>query len=143
MYTNAAGPAGLTRAIAARGGQPYSSLPTASAFTRSVSGTCACGVTARRGNDLLAVLHDMTLRRGDAVMTEAGFRIFAGNPAAAHTTRDFPPLARAPDVSSAVRGTLRGLEIASLSALPHDTFVALEAPQQMSAATTPGFQALN
>ncbi len=42
----------------------------------------------------VSILEDTTLRRGDAVMTEKGMRIFVGSSAGPHTREDFVDLAR-------------------------------------------------
>ena len=92
----------------------------------------------------MAVLRDMTLRRGDAVMTAAGFRVFGGDKDSQHGPDDFRSLARSRDIGPHLRGTLHALEVASLAAVPRETFVALDAPpQRTSALPLPGFHAVN
>ena len=79
-------------------------------------------------------------------MTSTGFRIFAGLRDSVHNPKDFRPLARSPEIGNKMRGALHKLEVASLAATSHDTFLALDAPpplQRMSAARVSGFQALN
>ena len=43
---------------------------------------------------VVSILDDTTLRRGDAVMTEKGMRIFVGLPTRPHTDGDFVDLAK-------------------------------------------------
>ena len=144
VYVGSQGSDKIADATALRDGRRYSALPTALAYTRVVNHACTCKGPATPGTDLMAILHDMTLRRGDAVMTAAGFRIFGGPKEAVHTARDFHPLARSHDIDRRLRGTLRTLEVASLAGVSHDTFVALDAPgRAASAATVSGFVALN
>ena len=42
----------------------------------------------------VAIFEDRTLRRGDAVMTAKGMRIFVGSNAGPHTSEDFVDLAK-------------------------------------------------
>ena len=144
LYLGASSADGIATATAARDGRSYSSLPTALAYTRTVSNSCTCGAPKSASGDLMAVLRDMTLRRGDAVMTRAGFRIFAGLNDGPHKPTDFRPLARSREIGNKLRGTLQKLEVASLAASSRDAFVALDAPpQRLSETRVPGFQALN
>ena len=144
VYVGSRGSDKIADATALRDGRRYSALPTALAYTRLVNHACTCSGPAAPGTDLMAILHDMTLRRGDAVMTAGGFRIFGGPKEAVHTARDFHPLARSHDIDRRLRGTLRTLEVASLAGVSHDTFVALDAPRRAaSAVPVSGFVALN
>lgn len=68
----------------------------------------------KSGEDPYAYLmHDKTLRPGDAVMTPNGIRIFEGPVAARHGPNDFAPLAAAKNVESKNR-----TELAQVDARP-------------------------
>jgi hypothetical protein len=52
------------------------------------------------------IMHDKTLRPGDAIVTEKGVRIFEGEKSADHDIDDFVRVAEAPKMSQELRGTL-------------------------------------
>ena len=58
----------------------------------------------------VSIFEDRTLRRGDAVMTANGIRIFAGSSSWPYTAGDFVPLASAKDVSKENVAVLASLD---------------------------------
>jgi hypothetical protein len=71
--------------------------------------TCSC----HREVIAASPLRDLTLRRGDAVMTPAGFMVFNGAEGVPHGAGDFAALAKA-TLPAAERGALQALERVSL-----------------------------
>ncbi len=57
-----------------------------------------------------ALLHDVTLRQGDTVMTDQGVRVFEGGGGCPHKNSEFLALADARDVSRTKRGALLAIE---------------------------------
>ena len=72
--------------------------------------TCTC----HRDVVAYAPLRDATLKRGDAVMTPAGFMVFRGAEAASHGPGDFTALGGA-GLAAGTRGALQAMERASLT----------------------------
>lgn len=93
-------------------GKRYSALPVAKRYQTSFESTCTCrrDTVASRANELL---HDATLRKGDVVMTAAGFRVYQGDGYGPNEPKDFVALSRARDVSKAQRAALAAMERAS------------------------------
>ena len=88
-------------------GAPYSALPVALRYQSVSDNTCVCH---RRYSPVSAsLLNDPTLRRGDAVVTEAGVLVFQGAQGAQHGRRDFTALASA-RLPSAQKAQLLALE---------------------------------
>ncbi len=76
-------------------GQRYSELPAAFRYSKVHDATCSCG-RHRQGQDtFLALMKDLTLRRGDAVMTEKGVLVFNGMEGGMHRPADFVTLSKA------------------------------------------------
>ena len=96
-------------AISAKG-QLYTALPVSLRYRNASDNTCAC----HRDVVAYAPLRDATLRRGDALMTSAGFMVFRGAEGAAHTPRDFAALGQA-KLPSSQRGALQAIERVSLA----------------------------
>ena len=63
--------------IDAKSGRNYSQMPTAFHYTTFLQDACTCH--PREGNRISSLLHDFTLRRGDAIMTKSGVRVFHGS----------------------------------------------------------------
>lgn len=73
----------------------------------------------KSGEDPVAyLLHDATLRPGDAVMTRDGIRIFQGPVSSHHVWADFAPLATATHVDSSARATLAQVDVREGETLP-------------------------
>ncbi len=97
-------------------GERYSALPVSLRYRSTLENTCTCHrdpVTA------VSPLGDTTLRRGDAVMTPAGFLVFRGAEGGAHNVRDFAALNVA-SMSKDQRNTLQGLDRVSVVS-PHSS----------------------
>ncbi len=73
-------------------GAPYSSLPVAGRFRSVVDKTCACHREKPDYAEML--LHDRTLRRGDAIMTPKGVVVYQGGAEVAAQRKDFVALAQ-------------------------------------------------
>ena len=91
------------------GGKPYTALPVALRYRATANDTCSC----HREVVAYAPLKDSTLKRGDAIMTPAGFMVFRGVEGAPHQAADFSALAAA-GLPSAARAPLQEMERASL-----------------------------
>lgn len=59
------------------GGRPYSKMPHALRYTKSLAATCTCHGTGGQAH-LVSLMKDFTMRRGDAVMTVNGVLVFNG-----------------------------------------------------------------
>ena len=90
-------------------GQPYTALPVSLRYRTTSDNTCSC----HRDAVAYAPLQDTSLRRGDAVMTPAGFVVFEGVEGAPHGAGDFAALAKAP-IETSQRVALLEMERASL-----------------------------
>ena len=75
-------------------GKRYTALPVAFRYRTKLDNTCSCGGNASVDQSL-ALLNDVTLRKGDSVMTPAGVRVFRGSRNAPYGRGDFTALAQA------------------------------------------------
>ncbi|MBY6243100.1 DUF2865 domain-containing protein [Methylosinus sp. Sm6] len=75
--------------------------------------SCACQSEAAQA-PTNALYRDPTLRRGDAVMTDRGVRIFRGAGRFPYTDADFRPLSQTPDVPAGMRRKLAALDRAAM-----------------------------
>ncbi len=107
-------PAGSDRIddAAAVSGERYAALPAASSYRTARDTACACRRADRRRQPYW---EDATLRRGDAVMTPLGFRVFRGEGGAPRSPADFATLAAA-SMPEARRAALGAIERADASA---------------------------
>ncbi len=96
-------------AVAVRDGASYDSLPVALRFTTKADRTCSCG----RGDLQTRILRDATLRQGDKVMTDEGFRLFRGGASPPFSPRDFNSIADAKGLSGRERSLLVAMERAA------------------------------
>ncbi len=116
-------------------GRPYTALPVSLRYRNTSDATCSC----HRDVVAYAPLRDATLRRGDAVMTPAGFMVFRGPEAASHRASDFTALGGA-GLAPQARGVLQQMERASLTPTHptlRDWLVAQARPPLQVAARTP------
>ena len=90
-------------------GKPYTALPVSLRYRVTSNDTCSC----HRDVVAYAPLKDSTLKRGDAIMTPAGFVVFRGVEGVAHQPGDFSALAAA-GLPQSARAPLQELERASL-----------------------------
>ena len=112
LYVLPNGSEALAEATEARSGRAYSQMPAAFHYTTFLEDSCSCH--PRGGGRLASLLHDFTLRRGDAVMTATGVKVFHGGHLP-YRPADFITLARSRDVASGRRATFHAIERASLS----------------------------
>ena len=97
-------------------GAPYTALPVALRSRKTLDNTCSCHRSSPRGYRI-ALLHDFTLRKGDAVMTPRGFMVFQGQKRLPFARRDFVSLKQAP-VQGDDRMALLAMERASAANPP-------------------------
>jgi hypothetical protein len=90
-------------------GRLYTALPVSLRYRGTSDNTCTC----HRDVVAYAPLRDPSLKRGDAVMTPAGFMVFRGAEAASHGPGDFTALGGA-GLAAGTRGALQAMERASL-----------------------------
>jgi hypothetical protein len=112
LYVMPSGGETMDEAVRVDTGQTYSALPDAFHYTTVLSETCSCH--AKSGSRIKSLLHDFTLRRGDAVMTGIGFKVFHGGAHYPFNRNDFIALSRSRDVHERDRANLNGIERASL-----------------------------
>ena len=102
----------IADAISVRTGQNYSKLPDAFHYTTVLNEACSCHPSA--GGPIKSLLHDFTLRRGDAVMTARGFKVFHGGAHYPFRRQDFVTLNQSRDIRNGARPTYKAIERASL-----------------------------
>jgi len=100
-------------AVAMRTGKPYRALPVALRYASTHDNTCTCRTDGLPGLQAVEINRDPTLRRGDPVMTDAGFRIFRGAARMPYRPRDFASLAQSRGVTSISHTILVAMERAS------------------------------
>ncbi len=111
LYVMPVGGDAMREAVRVGTGQTYSELPDAFHYASVLSDACSCHPPS--GNRITSILHDFTLRRGDAVMTGSGVQVFHGGAHYPFSRRDFMALARSPDVRQADRPVFHAIERAS------------------------------
>ena len=112
LYVLPSGAGSIDEAADVRSGNAYSELPDAFHYQTVLSDACSCH--AKSGGRIASLLHDFTLRRGDAVMTKHGFQVFHGGASFPYKRKDFVALAKSPDIRKANRPAYRAIERASL-----------------------------
>jgi hypothetical protein len=95
-------------------GHAYSELPDAFHYATVLDSACTCHRDSADGK-ALSLLRDFTLRRGDAVMTAGGVRVFHGSMRFPYRRTDFVALSRSRDVLNPNRAAMRAIERASMS----------------------------
>ena len=116
LFLLAPGSDQITDATNAQTGKAYSALPDAFHYTTVLDEACTCHPAS--GNRIKSLLHDFTLRRGDAVMTARGFQVFHGAARYPFRRRDFVALNKSPDIRNESRLTYGAIERASLTGGP-------------------------
>jgi hypothetical protein len=96
-------------------GRNYSELPDAFHYTTVLDDACTCHKAGSRSNTM-SLLRDLTLKRGDAVMTTGGFKVFHGGRSFPFHREDFVALAHSHDVRKTDRAIIGAIERASLKA---------------------------
>jgi hypothetical protein len=90
-------------------GRRYSTLPVSLRYRSTSNNACSC----HREAVAYAPLDDATLRRGDLIMTPAGFVMFRGAEGSKHNPDDFTALAKT-ELPAALRVDLQAMERVSL-----------------------------
>lgn len=114
VYTSYDSARGIEVAIS-RDGKAYSEMPNAYVYRQRLVDGCTCTASARTGGlAKIDVLRDPTLKRGDAVMTEEGSRIFSGTKAGPpYRQADFVSPSRFPELPRDMRARLNELTVAA------------------------------
>jgi hypothetical protein len=115
LYVVPAGSDEIGKGIELMTGRNYSELPDAFHYTTVLNDACTCHKDGVDGK-ALSLLRDFTLRRGDAVMTARGIRVFHGSQHYPYRRDDFVGLTRSRDVRNANRTAMKAIERASLAA---------------------------
>ena len=113
LYVMGAGADKIDDAISIRDHKPYRSLPVAFRHASTRDQTCSCHGPGESTSASVSLLKDFTLRRGDKVMTSAGFRVFRGNSSLPYRGQDFSTLANFQGISKKERYDLSQIERAS------------------------------
>lgn len=137
LYVMPGGSDSMADAVRVGSGRNYSQLPDAFHYTSVLDGACTCH--PQDGNRISSLLHDFTLRRGDAVMTRSGLKIFHGAPSFPFRRRDFVALSQSRDVAGTTRATFKAIERASLTGR---TDTAQQAPARLPPADRMATRAL-
>ena len=111
LYVLPAGAETIGDAISVKSGQAYSALPRAFHYTTALSKACSCHASS--GSRIASLLHDYTLRRGDAVMTKHGLQVFHGASHFPFRPVDFVALTKSRDIRNADRAAFHAIEKAS------------------------------
>jgi hypothetical protein len=109
LYVAAAGDEKLDTAISTRDQKPYSALPVAFRYATTKDATCGCHAPGASVLANVSVLKDLTLRPGDKVMTQKGFRVFQGAAKWPYKRENFSTLAKA-GLDKGQMYTLRAME---------------------------------
>ena len=117
LYVVPSGSDTMDEAIRVGTDKNYSDLPYAFHYTTVLSNSCSCHPP--EGNRIKSLLHDFTLRRGDAVMTSAGFKVFHGAARFPYRRTDFVKLEQSRDIRAKERATFREIERANLMSAPN------------------------
>ena len=113
----------------ASNGQRYAALPVAFRYRSTVDNTCTCGARGARESSV-ALFHDLTLRKGDSIMTAAGVRVFRGGHKPPYDMDDFIDLAQS-SLPREARDTLMAIDRAN--ARPRGTNAREAAPESPGA----------
>ncbi len=97
-------------AVSARTGQLYERLKVAYQHTKTRDNTCSCKAAGSVIQASVPLSRDITMRRGDSVMTERGVRVFRGKTAKSAKASDFVALSQSKDIDPQKRKLLTALE---------------------------------
>lgn len=89
-------------AAEAADGMRYADLPMAQSYTTSIDDTCSCQGPNRRVADRLDIRHDMTLRKGDIIVTSEGPLVYRGDDGRPSEMAEFRPFGEA-QIGAALR----------------------------------------
>jgi hypothetical protein len=113
LYFLPAGTDDINQAHSARGGRPYTALPVALRHADKRDNTCTCRRYSAPQMSMVSLYRDFTLRSGDAVMTQSGFRVFRGANKFPYKANDFAAL-NSSSLGRAERTLLQRIEKASV-----------------------------
>jgi hypothetical protein len=87
-------------------GSRYSQLKTAFNYRRDRADGCTCNGRDVFGTAAISIYADVTLRSGDIVAAEDGFKVFVGSQSADHEPDNFTPIRQYPRLPMRIRETL-------------------------------------
>jgi hypothetical protein len=102
--------AAIDHAVASNGAR-YAGLGTAYNYRRARVEGCTCNGRDVFGTAAVSIAADVTLRRGDIVVTEDGLQVFVGTRAGTHQPADFTPVQDYPGLSPRARDELRNIRV--------------------------------
>ena len=138
LYVVPSGSDSMDEAVRVGTDKNYSELPYAFHYTTVLSSSCSCHPP--EGGRIKSLLHDFTLRRGDAVMTQAGFKVFHGASRFPYRRSDFVKLEQSRDIRKGDRATFREIERASLMSAPNVLATTTPAKPLAKTAATKGLE---
>lgn len=112
LYVLPNGSSLIDEAVEARSGRAYSQKASGFHYTTYLDESCSCH--PRDGNRVASLLRDFTLRRGDAVVTGTGVKVFHGGGHYPYRQADFVRLAQSRDVHKAAMASFRAIERAAI-----------------------------
>jgi hypothetical protein len=113
LYVQPAGSDDIQDAISVRDHKSYRALPVAFRHTTNRDNTCSCHAPGESAASNVSLYKDFTLRRGDSIMTEKGFKVFRGAANLPYKQADFVSLAASRDLATGERSILGAIERAS------------------------------
>lgn len=113
LYVLPSGSSSIDEAVDAHTGRAYSQKASGFHYTTYLDESCSCHPPG--GNRIASLLHDFTLRRGDAVVTATGVKVFHGGGHYPYRQADFVRLAQSRDVRQSALTSFRAIERASLT----------------------------
>ena len=112
LYVLPSGSSSIDEAVEARTGRAYSQKAAGFHYTTYLDESCTCHPKA--GNRVASLLRDFTLRRGDAVVTPGGVKVFHGGGHFPFRQADFVRLAQSRDVRKTAMTAFRAIERAGI-----------------------------
>ena len=112
LYVLPNGTSTIDEAVDVHSGRAYSQKSAGFHYTTYLDESCSCH--PKQGNRIASLLHDFTLRRGDAVVTASGVKVFHGGAHFPYRQVDFVRLAQSRDLKKEALTTFRAIERASL-----------------------------
>ncbi len=112
LYVLPNGSSAIDESVEARTGHAYSQKAAGFHYTTFLDESCSCH--PKNGNRISSLLRDFTLRRGDAVVTNTGVKVFHGGGHFPYRQADFVRLAQSRDVRKAALTSFRAIERAGL-----------------------------
>ena len=134
LYVLPNGSSSIEEAVEARTGRAYSQKAPGFHYTTYLDESCSCHPSG--GNRIASLLRDYTLRRGDAVVTASGIKVFHGGAHFPFQQADFVRLAKSRDIKRSAVATFRDIERASLTA-DHPTLAQASKPVFPTASLKP------